>query len=93
MRMTDYAWRNVTQKTVQNCFKKAGFKIGCKEEKEINEEESERIEKEPEETVDAANEVLEINSQEWNTIKSGLNDNISFEEFFKWMIPWQHAEP
>ncbi|GBL93785.1 Tigger transposable element-derived protein 6 [Araneus ventricosus] len=55
MRMTDYAWRNVTQKTVQTCFKKVGFKNGCKEEKEINEEESERIVKEAEETVDAAN--------------------------------------
>ncbi|GBO40936.1 hypothetical protein AVEN_17130-1 [Araneus ventricosus] len=63
MGMTDYTWRNATQKTVQNCFKNAGFKIGCKEEKEINEKESKSIEKEAEETVDAAIEVLEINSQ------------------------------
>ncbi|GBN84880.1 hypothetical protein AVEN_108310-1 [Araneus ventricosus] len=57
MMMTDYVWRNVTQKIVQNCFEKAGFKNGCEEEKDINEEESESIEKEAEETVDAANEI------------------------------------
>ncbi|GBM33875.1 Tigger transposable element-derived protein 4 [Araneus ventricosus] len=82
LRMMEYAWRNVTQKTVQNCFKKAGFKR-CEEEKEINEEESESIEKEAEETVDAANGMLEINSQESNAMKSGLNVNISFEEFLQ----------
>ncbi|GBM46776.1 Tigger transposable element-derived protein 4 [Araneus ventricosus] len=26
MRMTDYVWRDVSQKTAKNCFKKAGFK-------------------------------------------------------------------
>ncbi|GBM47039.1 hypothetical protein AVEN_68360-1 [Araneus ventricosus] len=81
MRMTDYARRNVIQKTVENCFKKYGFKNGCEEEKEISEEESETIEKEAKETVDAANELLEINSQKWNAMKSGLNVNIYFHEF------------
>lgn len=34
MRMVDYTWRNVTQKIIQNCFKKAGFKNGCEDERE-----------------------------------------------------------
>ncbi|GBO27343.1 hypothetical protein AVEN_92878-1 [Araneus ventricosus] len=83
MRMTDYAWRNLTQKTVQNCFKKVGFKNGSEEEKGVNEEDRESIEKEAEETVNAANEVLEIYSQEWKAMKSGFNVNVSFKEFLQ----------
>ncbi|XP_042901996.1 tigger transposable element-derived protein 4-like [Parasteatoda tepidariorum] len=83
IRMTDHAWRNVTQKTIQNGFKKAGFKNEREEEMGIIEEETEISEKEAEETYIPDEEMIEINSQDWNAIKSGLKVNISFEEFLQ----------
>ncbi|GBL96992.1 Tigger transposable element-derived protein 4 [Araneus ventricosus] len=53
---------------------------GCEEEKETNEGESKSIEKESEETVDAANEVLEINFTRVECHEICIV-NISFEEF------------
>nr|XP_042907817.1 tigger transposable element-derived protein 6-like [Parasteatoda tepidariorum] len=76
IKMTDYAWRNVSLKTVRNGFKKAGFRNNCEE----DEEEVEGINKEKE-TDDNENAVPDL--QEWNTIKSRINDDINFEDFLQ----------
>ncbi|GBN53523.1 hypothetical protein AVEN_203389-1 [Araneus ventricosus] len=68
--MADYAWRNVTETTIKNCFIKAGFSEN-------------KISSEAEE-VDSMKHSIgerEINPEQWATLQKDYNTNISFEDF------------
>ena len=72
IRMAGRAWRHVTQKTIVNCFRKAGF---VKEvENEIESDEEQETSPEPEN---------EVQCEEWDKISKSLNlsENITFEDF------------
>lgn len=72
MRMADFAWRNVTKKTIKNCFIKAGFK-----ERSNNAEENQTTDLNIIEVQDGDS----ITSIQWAVIKNKLNLGISFEDF------------
>ncbi|GBM86095.1 hypothetical protein AVEN_41237-1 [Araneus ventricosus] len=68
--MADYAWRNVTQTTIKNCFIKAGF--------------SENKTSSETEEVDSIKHSIgegEIHPEQWASIQKNCNTNISFEDF------------
>ncbi|GBN37627.1 hypothetical protein AVEN_139982-1 [Araneus ventricosus] len=70
MRMADYAWRNVTETTIKNCFIKAGL--------------SENKTSSETEEVDCIKHSIgegEINPEQWASIQKDCNTNISFEDF------------
>ncbi|GBM48751.1 Tigger transposable element-derived protein 6 [Araneus ventricosus] len=70
MRMADYAWRNVTETTIKNCFIKAGFSVN-------------KTSSETEEVDSIKNSIGEgeINPEHWASIQKDHNTNISFEDF------------
>ncbi|GBO34284.1 hypothetical protein AVEN_218595-1, partial [Araneus ventricosus] len=66
----DYAWRNVTETTIKNCFIKAGFS-------------EDKTSRETEE-VDSIKHSIgegEINPEQWASIQKDFSTNISFEDF------------
>lgn len=72
MRMVDYAWSCVTEKTIKNCFKKAGFEQSCT----VGEQHLKETEEQPAEETDEY-------PKEWMTIREKLNIDTSFKDFIE----------
>jgi len=72
MRMADFAWRNVTEKTIKNCFMKAGF---TSENILTTHETGEVV------SVEKATEEERMNAEHWASIQKKLNTDIPFEDF------------
>lgn len=73
MWMASKAWANVTEKTIENCFKKSGFK-------RQNQEDEERVEEDCS-AVDTPTNEYET-PERWSEVTKSLNvEELTFEEF------------